>query len=115
MATVADRLKEIMDERALKAVDVVRICQPFAELYGEQLNKSNLSQYLSGKHEPTAIKLSVLALGLNVSETWLMGLDVRKERTTITESTNEAMYLFGKLTKDQRSLVISVMKGLLNE
>lgn len=44
------------------------------------MNKSDISQYCSGKAEPNQSKLFVLGAALNVSEGWLMGYDVPMER-----------------------------------
>lgn len=76
----SDRLKQIMKERNLKQVDILNMCQPFCEKYGIPMNKSDISQYVSGKNEPGSKKLTILGLALGLSETWLMGYDVPKER-----------------------------------
>lgn len=78
----ADRLKQIMEERGLRQADVVEKCQPFCDKYGIKMGRNDLSQYLSGKFQPKQKKLTVLALALNVSETWLMGYDVPMQRTS---------------------------------
>lgn len=78
--TTADRLKEIMDTRRLKQKDIVDLCRPFCEKYGEKIEKPHMSQYVSGKHKPEQRKLTILSMALNVSEGWLMGLDVPMER-----------------------------------
>ena len=62
------RLKEIMDERNLKQVDILRLAQPFSEKYSIKLNKSDISQYISGKTEPGQDKLFILGMALNVNE-----------------------------------------------
>lgn len=80
------RLKEIMDERNLKQVDILRLAQPFSEKYSIKLNKSDISQYISGKTEPGQDKLFILGMALNVNESWLMGFDVPKERYNIQNS-----------------------------
>lgn len=69
-----------MDERGLKQVDILSACEPFCQKYGVKLKKNDLSQYVSGKVEPKQDKLSILGMALNVSEAWLMGYDVPKER-----------------------------------
>lgn len=81
MATTAERLREIMDTRRLKQKDIVDMCRPFCEKYGEKIEKSHMSQYVNGKHEPDQKNLTILGMALNVSEGWLMGLDVPMERT----------------------------------
>lgn len=79
--TTADRLRELMDSRGLSQKDIIDLCKPFCDQYGVKLNKSSMSQYVNGTNAPNQHKLSVLAMGLNVSEGWLMGLDVPMERT----------------------------------
>ena len=77
--TTADRLKQIMRERGIKQIDILRACKPYCEKYGVRLEKNDLSQYISGKAVPRQDKLSVLGMALNVNEVWLMGYDVPME------------------------------------
>lgn len=79
----ADRLREIMKERNLKQVDILNKSKPYQNKYGVNLSKSHLSQYVNGKSQPDQHKLFILAETLNVNEAWLMGYDVKKERTPI--------------------------------
>lgn len=72
----AIRLKEIMDTRNIKQVDILNICKPFCKKYDIKLGKNDLSQYVNGKVEPGQEKLDLLAEALQVSEAWLMGYDV---------------------------------------
>lgn len=74
------RLKKIMAERNLRQVDILERTKPFCTKYDVKMNKSDLSQYVSGKVEPSQEKLVILGLALNVSEAWLMGFDVPIER-----------------------------------
>lgn len=74
--TTADRLKQIMNERGLKQVEILETCKPYCEKYGVKLAKNDLSQYISGKVQPGQDKLSILGLALNVNEVWLMGYNV---------------------------------------
>lgn len=74
--TTADRLKHIMKTYNLRQVDILEKCKPFCEQFNVRLGRNDLSQYVSGKVEPGQEKLTVLAKALNVSEAWLMGLDV---------------------------------------
>lgn len=78
--TTSDRLKQIMQERSLKQVDILELCKPFCEKYGIALKKNNLSQYISGVNTPGQDRLSILGMALNVSEVWLMGFDVPMKR-----------------------------------
>lgn len=78
----AIRLKKIMEERNLRQVDILNKTLPYCEKYGVKMNKSDISQYCSGKSEPNQDKLFVLGESLNVNEAWLMGYDVPMERST---------------------------------
>lgn len=86
--TTADRLKQIMNERGLKQVDILEACKPFSEKYGVQLKKNDLSQYVSGKVEPKQDKLSLLGMALNVNEVWLMGYNVPPGRNEMEGNTH---------------------------
>lgn len=78
--STADRLKQIMNERGLKQVDILEACKPYCIKYNIKLNKNDLSQYVSGKVIPKQDKLSILAMALKVNEVWLMGYDVPSEQ-----------------------------------
>lgn len=78
--TTAARLRQIMGERGLKQADLVRMCAPFAREFGISMGKSSISQYLSGRSLPAQRQLTALGLALNVSEGWLMGFDVPRQR-----------------------------------
>ena len=74
------RLQRIMAERNLKQTDIIQLAQPYCRQYGVKLGKSDMSQFVNGKVVPGQWKLTILGLALNVSEAWLMGLDVPMER-----------------------------------
>ncbi|HFI2669218.1 TPA: helix-turn-helix domain-containing protein [Streptococcus suis] len=78
--STAERLKIIMQEKNLKQVDVIEKSKPFQEQLGIKLGKSALSQYVNGVQSPDQHKLTLLSLTLDVSEAWLMGYDVPRER-----------------------------------
>lgn len=73
MAAIAERLKQIMAERGLKQVDIIRLAEPIGALHGIRLGKSHISQYVSGKSEPRWDILKVLAEALEVDPLWLQG------------------------------------------
>lgn len=81
--TTSDRLKQIMRERGLKQADILRMIKPIAKRFGDDvgIGSNALSQYVQGKVLPRQDKLTLLGLALNVSEAWLMGYDVPRERT----------------------------------
>ena len=86
------RLKKIMADRQLRQVDILEKCKPFCEMYGITMNKSDISQYVSGKTEPGSKKLTILGLALNVTETWLMGYDVPMDREDTDSIMLDAKY-----------------------
>lgn len=69
------RLKEIMNLKDLKQKDVIHLCEPFYEKYKVKLGRNDISQYLSGKNEPGQRKIMLLSEALDVSPSWLLGLD----------------------------------------
>lgn len=75
MSKTSDRLKEAMRIRDMKQVDL---------LARTGINKGAMSSYLSGRYEPKQKNLHALARALNVSEAWLMGLDVPMEPSTLS-------------------------------
>ena len=62
--------------RDLKQVDILNKLQPLCSIYNVKFNKSDLSQYVSGKTEPNQDKLFILSKALDVDVAWLMGFDV---------------------------------------
>lgn len=94
----AIRINRIMAERNLRQVDILERVKPFCIKYDIKMNKSDLSQYVSGKVEPSQEKLVILGMALNVSEAWLMGFDVPMERTASTkESSPKIMQYYEQL------------------
>lgn len=78
--TTAERLKQIMNDRGLRQVDIIKKSVPFQKLLHIKLGKSALSQYVNGKQSPDQDKIYLLSKTLNVNEAWLMGFDVPLER-----------------------------------
>lgn len=83
----AIRLKQLMDDQNLRQVDILNLTLPFCQKYNVKMNKSDISQYCSGKTEPNQDKLFVLAEALHVNEAWLMGYDVPMERNEYEDQT----------------------------
>ena len=75
-STTADRLHYLMTSRNLKQIDILRAAEPYAAQFNIKMNRSDISQYVSGKVEPGQDKLTVLGLALGVDPVWLMGIDV---------------------------------------
>lgn len=75
-STTADRLRYLMTSRNLKQIDILRAAEPYAAQFNVKMNRSDISQYVSGKVEPGQDKLTILGLALGVDPVWLMGIDV---------------------------------------
>lgn len=90
----SDRLKEIMAKNGLRQIDILNKAIPFCKKYNVKLGRNDLSQYISGKVEPSQKKLTVLAEALEVNEAWLMGYDVPME-TEIKRQNNKSRIYFG--------------------
>lgn len=115
------RLQQIMAERNIKQVDILEMAKPYCEKYDIKLSKSTLSQFVSGRNKPNQDKLLILGLALNVSEGWLMGLDVPMERKdSVQESSNaprtvEASIVSGgmdQLPEKDRQTILNVIRAM---
>ncbi|RFE01119.1 helix-turn-helix domain-containing protein [Streptococcus parauberis] len=84
-ATTSQRLNELMQEQKLRQVDILNKSIKYQKELGIKMGKSALSQYVSGKSVPDQDKLVLLGKTLGVNESWLMGYDVPREATNITE------------------------------
>lgn len=82
----ADRIRQLMEEKNWKQVDIFNNSKPYQEKLGVKLGKSAISQYVNGIQAPDQRRLALLSLTFNVSEAWLMGYDVPREREAITET-----------------------------
>lgn len=114
--TTSERLKQIMEERNLKQVDILNLSLPICAKYDIKMNKSDISQYVSGKVEPSQEKLVVLGLALNVTESWLMGFDVsphRKDSKTQAEEDFNFFYKFSLLNDRDKKIVIDMIDTML--
>lgn len=68
-------------DRIKKALEIREITQ--SELAEKaNIDKGQLSSYISGKYKPRQNNIDALATALNVNEAWLMGYDVPMERST---------------------------------
>ena len=117
MVDTAARLKQIMRERNLRQVDIIRMAEPYCQEYKLKLTKSDMSQFVSGKVEPGQWKLVILGKALNVSEAWLMGYDVPMERENPAPASeperNRIATLFSSLTQDNQQKLIDYAQLLL--
>jgi transcriptional regulator with XRE-family HTH domain len=87
-----DRLREALEARGLRAVDIV-------DRTG--IPKVTISYYLSGKTTPRSDKLYLIAQALDVSEAWLLGYDVPMARTDDQKRNDQLAKLIVKLRTDE--------------
>lgn len=116
--TTAERLNQIMNERHIKQVDILNLSLPYCEKFNVKMNKSDISQYASGKSEPSQDKLVVLGMALNVSESWLMGFDVspaRKDNLAEAEKDIDILRKFSLLDERDKEVVIDLIDVMLSK
>lgn len=75
--TFANRLKMALEYNNMKPVELAN---------KTHINKSLISNYLSGAFKAKQDKLDIIARTLNVSEAWLMGYDVDMDREWFPDS-----------------------------
>lgn len=115
--STADRLKKIMKERNLKQVDILNLSLPICAKYNVKMNKSDISQYVSGKVEPSQEKLVVLGMALNVTESWLMGFDVsmeRKDTEAQAKKDFDIFYKYSMLSERDKKIVSDMINSMLS-
>lgn len=88
--TFTNRLNEAMHEQGLRQIDLVKKTKLVMEKYiknykGNGIDKSLLNKYIKGVAIAKQDKMYILAKALNVSEGWLMGYDVDKDRDWIED------------------------------
>lgn len=71
MDSTANRIKQALHLRNMRQADLVNLTG---------IGKSSISTYISGEYEPKQKNIYKIAKALDVSEAWLMGLDVPMER-----------------------------------
>lgn len=116
--TTGARLKQIMRDRKLKQIDILRMCEPYCKKYNVKLEKNDLSQYVNDKVQPKQDKLSILGMALNVPEIWLMGYDIPsknevsdEKRAEMNDKLNEFITLFKNATPEAQALVENFLKS----
>lgn len=114
IATCAERIKYALRIKGLKQSDLCRLTK---------IPKSALSQYISGAYEPKQDRIYLISKALNVSEAWLMGLDVPMERqerkepssdkVQLTEGESILLDLFRRVPEDKQELVLQMIRVAL--
>lgn len=115
--TTGTRLKQLMNERDLKQIDILRLSEPFQKELNISLSKSALSQYVNDVQSPDQYKLTLLGKTLNVSEAWLMGYDVPKEVNVAFGEIDEIdiLSIYNKLKESRQKKVYNYAEKQLHE
>ena len=90
-ASTAERLREAMTAAGKKQADLMR---------ETGLDRGSISSYLSGKYEPKQVAIGKLAAALDVSEMWLCGYDVPRDRTPEQKKNDHLVKVIVQLRKD---------------
>lgn len=93
--SISSRLKRAMAAANKKQADLVR---------ETGLDRSAISNYLSGSYEPKQKAVFKLALALNVSEAWLLGYDVPMDRSEESKKNDQLVELVSRLRRDDNFL-----------
>ena len=112
IANCSNRIREALSIRGMKQADLCRITK---------IPRSAMSQYLRGTFEPKQDRIYKMAQALNVSEAWLMGLDVPMKRqhtsappgkTELSEEEKLWLEVYHKISPEMRELLIAITKTL---
>lgn len=90
-STTAERLAQYMKIYQMRQVDILEAVAPYSKDFGVKIQKSEISQYLSGKFEPGNDKIYVLSVALGLNPLWLMGYDEPMYKTSEQEKFKHAM------------------------
>lgn len=123
MSTVKERLKEIMEIRQMRQVDVINRCNYIIDSTPDyermsHMRKAQMCDWLAGRYEPNQWNILILSKALNVSEGWLMGLDVsmvRKDKADQAEEDVALLERFSRLTSENKRLAFVLIDALLTD
>ena len=90
-STLKERLRLALLDANMKPIEL-------SERTG--IPKSMISYYLNGKTKPKADRIYVICQVLGVSEAWLLGYDVPKNRTAEQKKNEDLVQVIAKLRKD---------------
>lgn len=103
-AELKDRLAEALSTAGKRPIEL-------SEATG--IPKSMISYYLNGKTKPKADRIYKISQALNVSEAWLLGYDVPKNRTAEQKKNDDLVQVIAKLRKDPEFFeVVSMLASL---
>lgn len=103
-SSLKDRLRLALLEADMKPIEL-------SERTG--IPKSMISYYLNGKTKPKADRIYIICKELDVSEAWLLGYDVPKNKTVEQKKNTEIVQYVNKMRKDPEFFeVVSMLAEL---
>ena len=105
MAEYKNRIKEALDIRGMKQVELV-------EKTGIVAPK--ISSWISQKWQPKADSLHLMAKALDVSELWLAGVDVPMERPIEQKKAEELADLVRELRNNEQLAIMTMYMSKLS-
>jgi transcriptional regulator with XRE-family HTH domain len=99
-----DRLKQALDVRNMKAVD---LCEK------TKIPKGAISYYLSGRSTPKADRLYIICKALDVSEAWILGYDVDMAKTKAQKNNDTIADIVAKFKTDDS--FSKLLEALVND
>ena len=108
------RLRTAMEEKRMRQVDLVYEVDRYCMNHNcpqLRISASLLNMYLKGKNEPTTPRILILAKILNVSEAWLIGFDVPKDRVSVTVEWEEKV---NKLNEKNKIKLEAYLQALID-
>ena len=96
---MAQELKSTLKER-LRLALIEANMKPIELSEKTDIPKSMISYYLNGKTKPKADRIYTISKVLGVSEAWLLGYDVPKNRTEEQKKNDDLVQVIAKLRKD---------------
>lgn len=92
VATIGERIQQLLDEKGVSQADVVR---------ATGIDKTKLSHWIKGDFKPRSNGIAALSTYFGVSEPWLMGYDVEKSRTVAQIKNDQIADLVIRLRTDE--------------
>ena len=103
-------MKNLLEVKGLKPTDLA---------VATGINKSTISNYLSGKYEPKQKNIYKIAMALGVNPSYLLGVNINSEQSTSQESirpqVQELIPSLNKLDDIDLAEVKGEVKGMLKQ
>lgn len=104
ISTTPERMREAMADANMKQIELAT---------ATGLSHSSISRYLSGQMEPKQNAVALIAKALGVSEWWLWGYDVPRERTAEHKKNDQLVAVVKQFRADPEfSDIVSMLAEL---